>query len=288
MFQALLANWLRQQARGAVWNAVHEAAQGNSGEASEGEESANVQPAPACDLVVLFATAGEAGGFVDRLQGIRSLKCATYVEHIGRLQQRPVCAAETGGGGADAERALRDIVAVHQPRWIVHAGFACGLQASVRRGQFVIARRLINAAGTVLDTGLQFGSQDVGSTWHIGDLVSVDELPRSPAAKRQLGTHSSALACDREAFAVGQICREAKIPLISLRLIQSAVDDDLAPVVKGMHEQGTLAAKLGAATGALLDRPSAAKELWQEKEDALRLSDRLADFLVDVLRQLPA
>ena len=42
----------------------------------------------------------------------------------------------------------------------------------------------------------------------------------------------------------------------------------------------------GEATGAILKRFSAAKDLWKLREDALKASDRLAKFLVSTVEQL--
>jgi adenosylhomocysteine nucleosidase len=57
--------------------------------------------------------------------------------------------------------------------------------------------------------------------------------------------------------------------------------------LENLLEQKTLAGKVGAAAGAVLKRFSAAKDLWQLREDALKASDRLAKFLAGVVGQLP-
>ena len=74
--------------------------------------------------------------------------------------------------------------------------------------------------------------------------------------------------------------------LISVRLITEALDDELPPEIENLLAQKTIAAKIGATAGALLSRFSAAKDLWQLREDALKGSDRLAKFLRGVLAQL--
>jgi adenosylhomocysteine nucleosidase len=121
---------------------------------------------------------------------------------------------------------------------------------------------------------------------HVGRLLSVDRLIRQPEERRKLHEEHAALACDMETFAVAQACRDAGTRLLSVRIISDAVDDELPPEIEHLLAQKSLAGKIGAAAAAVLHRPSAAKDLWNLREDALKASDRLAKFLRGVLGQL--
>jgi adenosylhomocysteine nucleosidase len=85
---------------------------------------------------------------------------------------------------------------------------------------------------------------------------------------------------------VAEACRNENVPLLAIRVISDAVDDELPPEIEYLLAQKSLAGKLGAATGAFLKRFSAAKDLWRLREDALKASDRLAKFLEGVVKQL--
>ena len=85
----------------------------------------------------------------------------------------------------------------------------------------------------------------------------------------------------------GACVQRGRGALLPVRIITEAVDDQLPIEIEVLLEQKSLAAKLGAATGALFRRPSSVKDMWKVKEDALKASDRLARFLVDVVGQLP-
>ena len=61
----------------------------------------------------------------------------------------------------------------------------------------------------------------------------------------------------------------------------------MAVVIQNPMGKKSMAFKLGAALGAVLDRPESVKDLWQLREDALRASDRLASFLAGMAEQLP-
>jgi len=73
-----------------------------------------------------------------------------------------------------------------------------------------------------------------------------------------------------EARAVIELARDAGAP----------GDEDRARI------RAALAARLGAAAGAIVNRPSSIKDMWQLKEDALVASDRLAAFLSGIVPQL--
>ena len=74
---------------------------------------------------------------------------------------------------------------------------------------------------------------------------------------------------------------------MSVRIITDTVDEELPKEIERMLDQKSLAAKLGAAAGAIWKHPSTVKDMWQLKEESLRASDRLARFLVGVVANLP-
>jgi adenosylhomocysteine nucleosidase len=89
----------------------------------------------------------------------------------------------------------------------------------------------------------------------------------------------AAVACDMETYAIAEVCRVAKVPFLSVRVISDALEDELPKEVERLLEQHSLASKLGAATGAIFNRPSSIKDMWNLKEQAIKASDRLARFL---------
>jgi len=83
-----------------------------------------------------------------------------------------------------------------------------------------------------------------------------------------LGDSYHALACDMETMAVAEACRQGKVRFMAVRVISDAVDDQMPPEVEGFFGQKTVAAKLGAATGALFKRPAVVKDLWHLRDEA--------------------
>jgi adenosylhomocysteine nucleosidase len=256
--------------------------------AAGGDDADAPQEIPPCNVLVAYALAIESTGLVDRLEDSESLRCASFVEHAGRLGEQRIVVIDTGVGRKAAARSVDDAIAVHRPAWLVSAGFAAGLRDELRRGHMLMADRVADSHGDELSVGLAIDPQVVAATrgLHVGRLVTVDEVVRTTAEKRRLAEQHDAIACDMETAAVAEVCRRREVRFLSVRVISDAVDDALPREVERLLAQDTLAGKLGAAAGAIFGRPSAVKDLWKLRDQAFKASDRLADFLTGVLPQL--
>jgi adenosylhomocysteine nucleosidase len=242
-----------------------------------------------CDVAFIYALGIESGGLVDLLQGAETSRHPHGAEHAGKLAGREVAVIEGGVGQKAAVRATAEAIKFYQPKWVISAGFGGGLNDGLRRGHIVMADEVANLAGQRLAVGLQLDPASLAAMkgLHVGRLLTVDSILRQPAERRRLAEQHGAIACDMESFAVAETCRQHGIPLLAIRVISDAVDDELPPEIEHLLAQKSLAGKLGAAAGAVLKRFSVAKDLWKLREDALKASDRLAKFLVGVVAQLP-
>jgi adenosylhomocysteine nucleosidase len=260
--------------------------------ASSAPEPRTPNPEPSdplpCDVAFLFALGIESGGVVDLLQGAETSRHKHGVEHAGKLAGKEVVIVESGVGAKAAARATTEAIKFYQPRWVVSAGFAGGLNDSLRRGHILMADEVANLSSQRLPVGLKLDAQWLAATkgLHTGRLLTVDAIIRQPAERRRLAAEHGAVACDMETFGVAEACQQKGAKLLSVRIISDAVDDELPPEIERLLAQKTLASQLGAAAGAVLKRFSAAKDLWQLREDALKASDRLAKFLVGMVGQL--
>jgi adenosylhomocysteine nucleosidase len=295
----LVQNYLREAAEGKVREVVSGVFQRDPGrespETSDDDQTSAEQPAEGgepgiipCEAAFLFGSGLEAGGLIDALKNSETSRHKHGIEHAGKLDRREVVIVETGVGAKAAARATREAIKFYQPRWVISAGFASALQGDLRRGHVLMADEAASPAGEKLAIGINLEPHVVAATrgLHVGRLLTVDRVIRKPAERRELYEQHQALACDMETFAVAEACRDLGVRLISARLITEAVDDELPPEIEHLLAQKTLAAKIGAAAGAMLNRFSAAKDLWQLREDAMKGSDRLAKFLRGVLAQL--
>jgi adenosylhomocysteine nucleosidase len=242
----------------------------------------------ACDVAFIFALGVESGGLVDLLHDSETSNHPHGVERAGKLGRREVVIVEGGVGQKAAGRSTAETIKFYQPKWVISAGFAGGLNETLRRGQIVMADEVTNLAGETIAIDLRLDRESLAATkgLHVGRLLTVDSILREPAERRDLAAKYASIACDMETFAVAAACRQQGIPFLAIRIISDAVDDELPPEIEHLLKQKSLAGKLGAAAGAVLKRFSAAKDLWKLREDALKASDRLAKFLVGITQQL--
>jgi adenosylhomocysteine nucleosidase len=281
MLQYFLHQWIRQAAQQQLMQAV-------AGAAQQAEAPEDDTPPTPCQVAILFALNIEAAGVLDTALDLYTTRNASFIEHVGPWASRQVCVAETGAGRAAAAKAASDLIAIHQPQWVISAGFAGGLVSELPRGHLLMADTICDLRGQELSVGFKIDAQTLAQTpkLHVGRLLTVDTIVKTPVEKRALAAIHRAVACDMETAAIAEVCRETRTRLLSVRIISDAVDDELPPEIERLLQSKTLARQIGAATGAILKRPSAIKDLWQLREDAIRYSDRLAKFLAGVVPQL--
>jgi len=280
MLRHLVASWLREQAQQTLARKLHP---------DSDSDSAQNKPPCRCEIAVFFPSRAEAGGFVDQLADGDTMRCRGFVEHTGQLANKTICVVEAPVPPARLAGITRDVIELRQPRWLIIAGFAVALDGHLRKGHMVMARRVMDAQGYSLRTGLQLDEKSLQTAngVHAGTLLTVTDFPTSAGAKQTLSNEHAALACDRQATIIAEVCRLQHVPMLSVHAIVEGYGEPSATTVQRVRSQNSLAAKIGAAAGALIDRPSSVKQFFTEKETALRLSDRLATFLRGMLERLP-
>jgi adenosylhomocysteine nucleosidase len=289
MLRHLVQQWIRQSASKQVFESLSEAVRETRQTSSPAASAREGEDLP-CDVVVAFALGVEAGGTVDLLEGSRYSRCASFVEYAGSWEGHRVAIVETGVGREAAAAATADMIAVHRPRWVISAGFAGAMTAELKRGHILMADEVTDPQQHHLAIGLQIDRTTIESSrgLHVGRLLTVDRLIRTAAEKQELAAQHAAVACDMETFAVAEVCQQHKVRFLAVRIVTDGIDDELPQEIERLLDQKSLAAKLGAATGAVFKRPSSIKDMWKLKEDALLASDRLAKFLAGIVRQLEA
>jgi adenosylhomocysteine nucleosidase len=242
-----------------------------------------------CHVGLVVALPLESGYFEDRLDGLISIKGHGFTIRTGALAGRGVAVAISGHGQKRARPAAEALVAGHRPRWVVSAGFAGGLQPHLSRSDIVLADGIVGEHGERLLIDLRLAASDERASQgvHVGRLLTVDRVVHRADGKRALGQQYGAIAVDMESLAVAQVCQRAKQRFLAIRAITDTVDDELPRDVERLLNRPTMVRKLGAAAGSIVRRPSAAKDLWKLRESAITAADRLAGFLVGVVRQLP-
>jgi adenosylhomocysteine nucleosidase len=290
LLRHLVHQWMRQTAGQRLREMAADAAQDAQHRFTSVEDQAAAirEQAGPCDVVLVFALGVESGGTVDRLQDSITMRCPNFVEHAGRFADRRVAVVESGVGRKAAAAATADAVVLHRPAWVISTGFAGALQPELRRGHLLMADEVVDVQQQRLAIDVRADrAPDETPRWlHSGRLLTVDRVVRAPADKRRLAAEHGALACDMETVAVAELCRRERLRFLSIRVISDAVEDELPVEIERLLDQKSLAARLGAATGAILKRPSSVVDMWKLHEEAVKASDRLAKFLAGVVGQL--
>ena len=293
MLSAFLRTWLANAAKQRLYEAAQQAARGGAaageqpvGESQAAEEAEKpVQQRP-CDVGLIFALGIEAGGFEDRLNGTVATEAAGIKFLQGGLKGRHVVVVQSGLGSQAAAKATAALIAGHHPRWILSAGFAGGLQPELKRNDFLLANAVADVAGHELAIDVHLPADTRPAGVHVGKLLTVDRIVRRPAEKQALGERHAAMAVDMESLGVAQVCSQEKVRFMAVRIISDAMQEELPPDVDRLVRKKTHAGRLGAAVGAIVQRPSSLKDMLKLKEDALVATDRLAKFLEGVIVQL--
>jgi adenosylhomocysteine nucleosidase len=282
VWQAILRNWLQQQAKAKFYDSVADAQRQRSAGAQ-----ADALPEP-CDVGLVFALGIEQGGLEDLLHDVITIKGSDFIARQGRLKGRNVVLIEAGVGPLAAARGTQALLAGHRPAWVISAGFSGALDPKLKQGDIIMADSIADGEGHRLSIDFKISPEAAAATpgLHVGRLLTVDHIVRLPEEKRALGEQHEALAVDMESWAVGEVCRQAKTRFMAVRIVSDAVDDELPAEIERLAKQKTQAARLGAAAGAIFRRPSSIKDMLKLKEDALIASDKLAKFLTGVVTQL--
>ncbi len=282
----LVGNVIRQQVAGIYQEALTQAARlVNRTPALAGA----VQVPDGARVAVVFAMGIESAGLVAKLHDPAAGKFEHSTERFGPLGQQLVRVADVGVGARRAALGTEELLARGPVGWIVSAGFAGALAPNLRRGDILMADTIVHPDGEQLGVGFRIDPKVVRATphLHVGRLLTVDRVISTPEQRRQLAERYAADACDMESFAVARVCQQHRIRFLSVRVITDAADDRLPPELQQLVDQPSLAGKLGAAAGAIWQRPGSVKDMWNLREQAQRASARLADFLSGVLPQLP-
>lgn len=248
---------------------------------SDEDGSQAAQAAPEVDVVCVFPSASESGGFVDKLSSNSSTKCDGFVERLGVLQKTKIALLETSLAHEPLARAVRDVISLRKPRWVISSGFAMAVQDIVRKGEIFVADRVVDLHDYSLDTGTKMPE---ARGLRVGTLLTVEAFSEDKSQKQQF-EKTSALACDTQAAVIAEVCRLLKARMMAVHVVAQR-DSAESTLIKKVKSQDSIAGLIGAAAGALIEKPSTVKDFWNDKEAALKLSDRLAHFLEGVVVQL--
>jgi adenosylhomocysteine nucleosidase len=278
-YRNLFQAWLRNLAEQKVRQTVADAA---------GRAAASSDALAPCQVGLVFALPQESGGLEDSLENLVTIKGQGFTVRRGTLKGRQVVLALSGAGALAAARATGALIAGHRPPLVISAGFCGGLDPRLKRLDIMVPDCVTDIQGNTLEIDVPPELDELAAQPGVqrGRLLTVNQIVRLPSEKRALGEKHQALAVDMESILVVEVCRHYGIPLLAVRVVSDAVDDELPRAVAHLVKQKTTAARWGAALGAILDRPGSVKEMLKLQQNALAASDRLAKFLRSLIERI--
>jgi adenosylhomocysteine nucleosidase len=236
------------------------------------------------DIGLVAALPIEISAFMDRCEKVRKYKGNGLTFRGGKYDQIKIACVEGGMGFARARIATQALIDAHSPAFVLSVGFSGALNADLKFGDIVIANAIGDVHGQQLFLDLKMESDPVGGLY-VGKILTADHLVRTVDEKRELGAQHQALAVDLESLAVAQVCRDAKVRFMAIRVISDDLTADLPPEILSVVG-ATGAVRIGAAIGAIWKRPGSATDMWKLRDHALRAATKLATFLDGVVVQL--
>jgi len=117
-------------------------------------------------------------------------------------------------------------------------------------------------------------------------LLTVSEMLDTPEKRKALHQKTGAVVADMESSVIAEICRQAAVRCMSVRVITEGIEDQPPALLSRIMKHKSKAGKLGVLSKGMLTELSSVKELWDLKNQAYQSAERLALFLEGVLMQL--
>jgi len=212
-------------------------------------------------IATVFALEFESAGF-------RAVQCRRLRVSIWTL----------GITGQRSAAALKRMIESNRPEIIVSAGFSGALQPGLAVGTIVIGE---NFSDPQIVRALR-----IFPDYRIGRIMTVPEILESSDAKTSAGAMSGALAGDLESEHLYQICRDAAIPMLSVRTISDTAEQDLPLPGSVLINTETGRSDPTAIFQHLFRNPSKAAQFAKLVRDARSAQQSLAIALEEILSVL--
>jgi adenosylhomocysteine nucleosidase len=231
---------------------------------------------------LLFAVRRESMFFRRHCGSLRPLPAAPCRAFVADLAGQSLRVLETGIGRSAVDAALDWILGeAMPPRFLVYAGFAGALDASLRVGDVLLADEVVDEAGRRWSRFWPAAAVGIPPWIRRGRLLTTVHLVATPEAKQRLGAHHHAHAADMEAAYVAQRCAEHNIPFGCVRAVSDAIDVPLSPSLVALLSGGRVS--LPRLTAALVRKPTLLPELLRLGRDSRRAARQLAAAMHELL-----
>ena len=260
----------------------------------------NPQPfdRPPAAAGIVFALGVEADGFAAIASDVIDFHAGGLVLHEGFVADRRIAWCTSGAGIESASKATSLLIDGHRPRLIISAGFAGGLDASVRQGTVAYPTCVLRRGTSATDLEsipLRDFHPDPAfptSTAHTTQprllmIISVDSIICTAMEKKSLNQTTGAHLVDMETFGVAFVARAAGLPCASIRVISDDAQQNLPTEIARLVQPQSLMRRFGVTLAAITRRPRSAIDMWRLWEHAVVDGKTLAQALKRTCQSLP-
>ncbi len=203
----------------------------------------------------------------------------------GYLGSRPVIVQIAGPGPGRAARAAQQVLHSVQPAAVLCAGLAGALGPSLRRGDIVLATRVVErdgGDGFDADPGLLEAASKIAVSSRVLRDVVVTSARVVGTAAEKASLASQGGAVDMESVAVARVAAHMKVPFLAVRIISDAADEDFPIDLNQYIDEKGNVKRLQLALAAL-GRPTNLSFLLRLRRAAKEASGMLASYLESFL-----
>jgi adenosylhomocysteine nucleosidase len=122
----------------------------------------------------------------------------------------------TGIGRQNAEKSLREFLAIHSPKLVLTCGFAGGLNPELKLGEVIFETSDEILCAKLLGAGAK----------QLKNFCA-DRIATTVTEKKKLRDETGADAVEMESAAIQAVCRERSIPCATVRVISDTAGEDL-------------------------------------------------------------
>ena len=208
-------------------------------------------------IVLLAALAEEAAGLRRRMalvpEAVASIGGPAYT---GQYCGKPVALVVTGMGQQRAEEGIGAVLAQLPVTAVISIGYSGALERQLQVGDLVLASELIGLTvpGGKIEPTIYPADQELLRTAEetlqtaplrvvSGATVTASRIITTPAAKRDIGRQTGAVAVDMESYWVARAVANRGIPFLAIRAISDTQEESLSLLHEILDEEGSPGAR---------------------------------------------
>ena len=198
---------------------------------------------------IICALKEEAEGIISNIKDKKECDLFGITYNCGTINNKSIVVAVCGMGKVNAAICAQTMIISFNPDVIINVGLGGSLDKTLKRGEVVIADKLVqhdvdtsfigDPVGYISGTGTIFFGTDkeirdsiekvikeLDYSYRIGTIASGDQFVCTKEAKDKIVSNFGAIVCEMEGAAIAHVCYTAGVKCAVLRYISDGADED--------------------------------------------------------------